>query len=62
MPRGGVRVIVPRTNIHWLSRRFLEPAQDLLMLGLGLALFGVMARTLAGLVRGLLAPTLDFRP
>jgi uncharacterized membrane protein (DUF373 family) len=31
------------------------------MLGLGLALFGVMVRTLAGLIRGLLAPTHDFR-
>jgi uncharacterized membrane protein (DUF373 family) len=54
-------VPIPHTEVHRLSRRFLEPAQDLLMLGLGLALFGLMGRTLAGLVRQLLAPTIDFR-
>jgi uncharacterized membrane protein (DUF373 family) len=51
----------PHTGVHRVSRRFLEPAQDLLVLGLGLALFGLMARTLAGLVAELLAPTIDFR-
>lgn len=49
------------TDIHRLSRWFLEPAQDLLVLGLGLPLFGLMARTLVGLIRGLLAPTIEFR-
>jgi uncharacterized membrane protein (DUF373 family) len=52
---------VPHTDVHRLFRRFLEPAQDLLVLGLGLALFGLMARTLAGLIRGLVAPTIEFR-
>jgi uncharacterized membrane protein (DUF373 family) len=49
------------TEIHRLSRRFLEPAQDLLMLGLGLVLFALMARILAGLIRQLMAPNIDFR-
>src|SRR6266403_4360594 len=44
-----------------MARRFLEPAQDLLVLGIGLALFALMARTLVRLFRELLAPTLDFR-
>jgi uncharacterized membrane protein (DUF373 family) len=54
--------LIPHTGVHRVSRRFLEPAQDLLVLGLGLALFGLMARTLAGLVREILEPTIDFRP
>jgi uncharacterized membrane protein (DUF373 family) len=49
------------TEIHRLSRRFLEPAQDLLVLGLGLALFGLMARTLVGLLREVVASSIDFR-
>jgi uncharacterized membrane protein (DUF373 family) len=53
--------LAPHTDVHRLSRRFLEPAQDLLVLGLGVALFGLMARTLAGLLAELLAPTIDFR-
>ena len=57
---GGIELRAPHTDIHRLSRRFLEPAQDLLVLGLALALFGLMARTLAGLVRQLLEPTIDF--
>ena len=51
----------PHTEIHRLSRRFLEPAQELLMLGLGLVLFALMARILAGLIRQLMAPAIDFR-
>src|SRR2546428_306145 len=53
--------LIPHTGVHRASRRFLEPAQDLLVLGLGLALFGLMARTLAGLVSEILAPAIDFR-
>jgi uncharacterized membrane protein (DUF373 family) len=49
------------TDVHRVSRRFLEPAQDLLVLGLGLALLGLMGRTLAGLFGELLAPAIDFR-
>src|SRR3981189_1645422 len=44
-----------------MARRFLEPAQDLLVLGIGLALFALMARMLVRLFRELLAPSLDFR-
>jgi uncharacterized membrane protein (DUF373 family) len=51
----------PHTDIHRLSRRFLEPAQDLLMLGIALALFGLMLRTLARLFRELFAASIDFR-
>jgi uncharacterized membrane protein (DUF373 family) len=44
-----------------VARRFLEPIQDILVLGIGLALFGLMVRTLARLVAELFAPVLDFR-
>jgi uncharacterized membrane protein (DUF373 family) len=52
---------VSHTGVHRLARRFLEPAQDLLVLAIGLALFALMARTIVGLFRELLSPTLDFR-
>ncbi|HZU05681.1 MAG TPA: phosphate-starvation-inducible PsiE family protein [Chloroflexota bacterium] len=56
-----VEQIVPHTEVHRLSRRFLEPTQDLLVLGLSLALFALMFRTLAGLFAELFAPNIDFR-
>ncbi|HLJ59390.1 MAG TPA: phosphate-starvation-inducible PsiE family protein [bacterium] len=49
------------TDVHRLFRRFLEPVQDILMLALGLALFGLMTRRLAELARQLLTPTIEFR-
>jgi len=52
---------VPHTAVHRLTRRLLEPAQDLLVLGVGLALFGLMARTVVGLVREVFKPSLDYR-
>jgi uncharacterized membrane protein (DUF373 family) len=52
---------IPHTAVHRLTRHLLEPAQDLLVLGVGLALFGLMARTLIGLIREVFKPTLDFR-
>lgn len=58
---GQVEEGLPHTGVHRASRRFLEPAQDILVLGLGLVLFGLMARTLFGLIRDLLGPALDFR-
>ena len=51
----------PHTGVHQLSRRFLEPAQDLLVLGLGLTLFGLMVRTLVGLSQEVVTPAIDFR-
>src|SRR6266404_4852720 len=52
---------VPHTIVHRMARRFLEPVQDLLVLGIGLALFGLMVRTLVRLVREIFTPALDFR-
>ena len=49
------------TGVHRLARRFLEPAQDVLVLAIGLALFALMARTIVGLFREVLARALDFR-
>jgi uncharacterized membrane protein (DUF373 family) len=49
------------TGVHRLARRFLEPAQDVLVLAIGLALFALMARTIAGLFREVVSRTLDFR-
>jgi uncharacterized membrane protein (DUF373 family) len=51
----------PHTHVHRLSRHLLEPAQDLLVLGIGLALFGLMARTLLWLFRQIFFGALDFR-
>lgn len=52
---------VPHTTVHRLSRRLLEPAQDLLVLGIALALFGWMVRSLVWLFRGIFTGLLDFR-
>jgi uncharacterized membrane protein (DUF373 family) len=52
---------IPHTDVHRLARRFLEPAQDLLVLTIGLVLFGVMVRTLASMIREVFKPSLDFR-
>jgi uncharacterized membrane protein (DUF373 family) len=53
---------VPHTQVHRIARRLLEPAQDLLVLGIGLALFGLMVRTLIWLFRAIIVRgTLDYR-
>src|SRR4051812_1070767 len=52
---------IPHTAVHRLSRRSLEPAQDILVLALGLILFGLMLRTLSILFIDLFASELDFR-
>jgi uncharacterized membrane protein (DUF373 family) len=54
-------VQTPHTAVHQASRRFLEPTQDVLVLGIGLALFGLMLRTLARLLREIFSVALDFR-
>ncbi|MER3421730.1 MAG: hypothetical protein C4290_14915 [Chloroflexota bacterium] len=51
----------PHTQVHRLSRRFLEPIQDVLVLGLGIALFGLMGRTLVNLFWNIIAEDLNFR-
>jgi hypothetical protein len=50
-PRGAmapsaIDLQTPHTTVHRLARRFLEPIQDILVLAIGVALFGLMARTL----------------
>jgi uncharacterized membrane protein (DUF373 family) len=52
---------IPHTHIHRLTRHLLEPAQDLLVLAIGLALFGLMGRTVFWLIREVFQPTLNFR-
>jgi len=52
---------MPQTHVHRLARHFLEPAQDILVLAIGLALFGLMVRTIAWLILQIFKPTLDFR-
>jgi uncharacterized membrane protein (DUF373 family) len=51
----------PHTHVHKLSRHLLEPAQDLLVLGIGIALFGLMARSLFWLFHQIFFGALDFR-
>jgi uncharacterized membrane protein (DUF373 family) len=47
--------------VHRVVRRYLEPAQDLLVLAIAAAVFALMVRTLAGLFTELFAPVLNFR-
>jgi uncharacterized membrane protein (DUF373 family) len=56
-----LKLAVPHTDINRLTRRFLEPAQDVLVVGIGLALFGLMIRTLVWLILQIFKPTMDFR-
>jgi uncharacterized membrane protein (DUF373 family) len=51
----------PHTHVHRLTRHFLEPAQDIIVLGVAVALFGVMGRTLASLIRQIFVTGIDFR-
>lgn len=61
MALGAIDLQTPHTNVHRLARRFLEPIQDVLVLAIGVALFGLMLRTLARLYLEIFAPALDFR-
>jgi uncharacterized membrane protein (DUF373 family) len=57
-----LKLEVPHTQVHRVARRLLEPAQDLLVLGIGLALFGLMVRTLIWLFRAIIVrDNLDYR-
>jgi uncharacterized membrane protein (DUF373 family) len=57
----GPHARVPYTGVHHLVRRFLEPAQDTLVVLLALVLFGVMVRALVTLGSDVLARGLSFR-
>jgi len=61
MMMRGVDTGATHTGVHRAARRFLEPIQDLLVLGIGLVLFALMVRTLGRLLHELLAAALDFR-
>jgi uncharacterized membrane protein (DUF373 family) len=61
MAPSAIGVETPHTTIHRLARRFLEPVQDVLVLAIGVALFGLMLRTLARLFQEIFSPALDFR-
>jgi hypothetical protein len=56
-----LKASIPHTHVHRLTRQFLEPAQDVLVLAIGLALFGLMVRTIVWLILQIFKPTLDFR-
>ena len=57
----ALKIEIPHTGVHRLTRHLLEPAQDLLVLAIGLTLFGVMIRSLIWLARQIYKPTVDFR-
>jgi uncharacterized membrane protein (DUF373 family) len=61
IPIARAAVEAPHTGVHRVVRRYLEPAQDLLVLAIAAAVFALMARTLAGLFTELFAPVLNFR-
>ncbi len=52
---------VPYTAVHHFVRRFLEPVQDVLVVLLAVALFGVMVRSLLSIGSNVLAPNLIIR-
>jgi uncharacterized membrane protein (DUF373 family) len=52
---------VPFTQVHQLLRRSLEHAQDVIVVGLAVVLFAVMARNLMALGQHVLGPALDVR-
>jgi len=56
-----LKVSVPHTHVHRLTRQFLEPAQDVLVLAIGLALFGLMIRGMTWLILQIFKPAMDFR-
>jgi uncharacterized membrane protein (DUF373 family) len=53
--------VIPHTDVHGLSRLLLESIQDILVIGLVLVLFALMARTLWRIAQDITAPRLDFR-
>jgi uncharacterized membrane protein (DUF373 family) len=57
----ALKLSIPHTHVHHLTRRFLEPAQDVLVLFIAIALFGLMVRTIAWMILQIFKPTLDFR-
>lgn len=59
-PSSGTRPRVPYTGVHSVVRRFLEPAQDTLVVLLALVLLGVMIRILMMLGADLISPQLSF--
>jgi hypothetical protein len=52
---------VPVTQVRRLLRRALEDAQDLIVVGLAVILFGVMVRELMSLGRQMLGPAISVR-
>ena len=52
---------VPFTQVHQLLRRSLEHAQDVIVVGLAVVLFAVMARNLMALGQHVLGPAPDVR-
>jgi uncharacterized membrane protein (DUF373 family) len=52
---------VPYTSVHHAVRRYIEPTQDLIAVGLALLLFGVAARVLVALGAELFTPRFNFR-
>jgi uncharacterized membrane protein (DUF373 family) len=52
---------VPFTQVHRVLRSSLEHAQDAIVVGLAVILFGVMVRNLISLGRYVLGPAINFR-
>jgi uncharacterized membrane protein (DUF373 family) len=57
-----VTIDAPFTQVHHLLRRSLEHAQDVIVIGLAVTLFGLMARGLWNLATQVFGATVDFRP
>jgi uncharacterized membrane protein (DUF373 family) len=57
----GLKLVTSHTQVHHLTRHLLEPAQDMLVLAVGLALFGLMVRTVASLFLQIFRASLNFR-
>jgi uncharacterized membrane protein (DUF373 family) len=60
-PGPSSRGAVPYTEVHRFVRRFLEPAQDVLIVALAVALLATMIRTLIVLAQHAIAPAVPAR-
>jgi len=55
------RWVMSYTKARWISRRFLETAQDVIVVALIMVLFALMGRTLLRLIHDVFERGMDFR-
>jgi len=56
-----IKGVTSRTQVHRLTRRLLEPVQDMLVSAVGIVLFGLMVRAIALPFLQIFRASLNFR-